>query len=161
MAHSDEELEAELRDAVRDTVLKDRDSLTINSVRKLVEEKLDLEQGFFLSDSWKQRSKLLIKEAVVSASSPLRVHVPPMLTTSRHRRPLTTKRKYLETVPRNRPSGPETQHRNASRRQRTTARSTSRRRNQRRRRRGGRGRRRLLRSRGVAPTHLMRRARLK
>lgn len=46
------------------------DATTVNKVRKVAEENLDLEDGFFTSASWKQKSKVLIKEYVVSDAPP-------------------------------------------------------------------------------------------
>lgn len=44
----------------------DPDATTVNKVRKHVEDAQNLQAGFFASDEWKQRSKILIKEYVVS-----------------------------------------------------------------------------------------------
>ncbi|ROT37958.1 hypothetical protein SODALDRAFT_279031 [Sodiomyces alkalinus F11] len=71
MAPSDKKLEAELRNAVREVARKNREDLTVNNVRKLVEEKLALVHGFFSSEKWKARSKTLIK-TVAPASSPVK-----------------------------------------------------------------------------------------
>ncbi|KAF6828574.1 transcriptional regulator [Colletotrichum plurivorum] len=61
MAPSDKKLEAELLSAVRDIYKTNSEDLTINFVRKRVENDLDLEDGFFSSPEWKDRSKKLIK----------------------------------------------------------------------------------------------------
>ncbi|GAO17739.1 uncharacterized protein UV8b_07406 [Ustilaginoidea virens] len=42
----------------------DPDATTVNKVRKHVEDAQNLQAGFFASDEWKQRSKILIKEYV-------------------------------------------------------------------------------------------------
>lgn len=42
-----------------------RDQLSVNNVRKQVEEEHGLESGFFAAPEWKSRSKTLIKETVV------------------------------------------------------------------------------------------------
>ena len=44
------------------------DATTVNKVRKHVEQKLGLEDGFFSNAKWKQKSKGLIKEHVVSSA---------------------------------------------------------------------------------------------
>ncbi|KAL0939727.1 transcriptional regulator [Colletotrichum truncatum] len=62
MAPSDEKLETELLNAVRDIWKSDREQLTVNFIRKRVEDDLDLEDGFFSSGKWKDKSKKLIKE---------------------------------------------------------------------------------------------------
>lgn len=68
MAPSDKKLETELRSAVREVARKNREELTVNNVRRFVEEKLDLEQGFFSSEAWKGQSKTIIKTAAVSCT---------------------------------------------------------------------------------------------
>ncbi|OHW90804.1 transcriptional regulator [Colletotrichum incanum] len=62
MAPSDKELEAALLDTVRDVFKTDLDNLTVNFVRKRVESDLELEDGFFSSGKWKDKSKKLVKE---------------------------------------------------------------------------------------------------
>ena len=42
------------------------DNLTVKRVRKAAEESLDLEEDFFKSPMWKDRSKRVIEEAFVS-----------------------------------------------------------------------------------------------
>lgn len=66
MSQSDDQLEEELRAQVRHVWENERELLTVNHIRKSAEEKLGLDDGFFQLDSWKARSKLLIKETVVS-----------------------------------------------------------------------------------------------
>lgn len=44
----------------------DPDTTSVNKVRRHVEEQLGLDEGFFAGDSWKQSSKEIIKEYVVS-----------------------------------------------------------------------------------------------
>lgn len=46
-----------------------RESLSVNNVRKHAEEKEGLGEGFFTSDEWKGRSKQIIKDVVVSRRS--------------------------------------------------------------------------------------------
>lgn len=68
MAPTDQALEKALANAVH--ALRNSDdgsSMTVNSVRKRVEEELGLEDGFFLQGDWKLRSKLLIKSTNVCA----------------------------------------------------------------------------------------------
>lgn len=66
MANPDDStLEAELSATVVELLKNDRDSLTVNLVRQKVEEKLDLESGFFKSTEWKGRSKQVIEKANV------------------------------------------------------------------------------------------------
>ncbi|GKT43417.1 uncharacterized protein ColSpa_03598 [Colletotrichum spaethianum] len=62
MAPSDKELEAALLDTVRDVFKTDIDNLTVNFIRKRVESTLELEDGFFSSGKWKDKSKKLVKE---------------------------------------------------------------------------------------------------
>lgn len=45
-----------------------RDQLSVNNVRKQVEEEHGLDSGFFAGPEWKSRSKTLIKETVVCYS---------------------------------------------------------------------------------------------
>jgi hypothetical protein len=67
MAPSDAALEKALVDAVHHMLATGDDAgVTVNSVRKYVEEKLDLEDGFFRAAEWKTRSKELIRAANVS-----------------------------------------------------------------------------------------------
>ena len=42
------------------------DNLTVKRVRKAAEERLDLEEDFFKSSTWKDRSKRVIEQAFVS-----------------------------------------------------------------------------------------------
>ncbi|KAJ0165151.1 hypothetical protein CTA2_12217 [Colletotrichum tanaceti] len=62
MAPSDKKLEAALLDTVRDVYKTDLDNLTVNFIRKRVESDLELEDGFFSSGKWKDKSKKLVKE---------------------------------------------------------------------------------------------------
>jgi hypothetical protein len=73
MAPDDAALEKALVDAVNHMLATGDDSgVTVNSVRKHVEEELGLEEGFFRSDEWKTRSKELIRAANVSlVASPI------------------------------------------------------------------------------------------
>ncbi|KAG6010560.1 hypothetical protein E4U21_005913 [Claviceps maximensis] len=59
-----EELEAALIEGTYQIFTSDPDATTINKVRKHVEEKQGLEEGFFANDEWKQKSKAIIKEYV-------------------------------------------------------------------------------------------------
>ena len=66
MTPSSQEIETELRKAVETVYKKDPDSLTVKKVRTQVEQDLELEDGFFTSAEWKDKSKKLIKEWAVS-----------------------------------------------------------------------------------------------
>ncbi|KAL9943163.1 hypothetical protein D7B24_000888 [Verticillium nonalfalfae] len=66
MALSKQEIEAAIRDAVREVSGINRDNLTVNYIRKFTEEKLHLEEGFFSEPEWKSRSRALIKEIAES-----------------------------------------------------------------------------------------------
>lgn len=65
MAPSAKKLEQALVDGTREVWIEEPDNVTVNKVRKHVEEKLDLEDGFFSAGQWKNRSKTVIKEHVV------------------------------------------------------------------------------------------------
>jgi hypothetical protein len=68
MAPPDKALEEEIKNTVRNIFQSDeRDSLSVNLVRKRVQEKFDLQDGFFLESRWKDRSKTLIKTLAVGA----------------------------------------------------------------------------------------------
>lgn len=62
----DKALEAALASAVR-TLWSgpDREQLSVNTVRKQVEDEQGLEAGFFAGPEWKGRSKGIIKDTVV------------------------------------------------------------------------------------------------
>jgi hypothetical protein len=62
---SDKELAAELVSAVKEIYGSDV-PVTVNGVRQRVEETLDLDEGFFKEGNWKDKSKQIIKDAVVS-----------------------------------------------------------------------------------------------
>lgn len=65
----DSALEASLVDMVHELFTgPSRDDLSVNNVRKKVEEKHGLGEGFFSSAEWKGRSKNVIKGKVVCAS---------------------------------------------------------------------------------------------
>jgi hypothetical protein len=64
------ELTAELVIAVREIYNSDV-PVTVNGVRQRVEEKLDLDEGFFKEADWKDKSKEIIKDAVVSTRTQL------------------------------------------------------------------------------------------
>ena len=66
MAPSDKKIETELLKTVREVFESDKDELTVNTIRKRVESDLDLEDGFFSTGEWKDKSKKLIKELAVS-----------------------------------------------------------------------------------------------
>jgi hypothetical protein len=59
-------LELALEQSVRNIFNSDdRDNLTVNLVRKRVQDQLNLREGFFVRGVWKDRSKTLIKELAV------------------------------------------------------------------------------------------------
>ncbi len=60
-------LEAELAARVRHLFEHDLDHLTVNTVRKYVEDKHGLEDGYFKSGRWKVKSKNIITETSVRA----------------------------------------------------------------------------------------------
>ena len=64
---SDAKLERALREAVRDVYRNgDLENLTVKRIRKVVQEKLALEEDFFKSnDQWKEESKSVIQSEVV------------------------------------------------------------------------------------------------
>ncbi|OAA45399.1 transcriptional regulator [Metarhizium rileyi] len=64
MAPSTDQLEEALISGTCQVFNAAPDATTVNKVRKLVEESLDLEEGFFTSEDWKQKSKGLIKQYV-------------------------------------------------------------------------------------------------
>ncbi|KAI0382467.1 hypothetical protein F5Y04DRAFT_252715 [Hypomontagnella monticulosa] len=66
MAPTAEALENELRAGVR-AIIADRgwEQVTVNNVRQYVEEKGDMDKGFFKTSEWEARSKKVIKDCVV------------------------------------------------------------------------------------------------
>lgn len=63
---SDKAITAALLETVRKLFKTDLDALSVNNVRKIAEEQLDLSPGFLKGDAWKARSKELITGEVVS-----------------------------------------------------------------------------------------------
>ncbi|KAL6893198.1 hypothetical protein HDV57DRAFT_226099 [Trichoderma longibrachiatum] len=64
MAPSAAKLKEALIEGTREVYQAEPDGTSVNKVRRLVEEKLGLEDGFFTSEAWKQKSKTIIKEQV-------------------------------------------------------------------------------------------------
>ncbi|PON30403.1 hypothetical protein TGAM01_v200842 [Trichoderma gamsii] len=64
MAPSAAKLKEALIDGTCEIYKAEPDGTSVNKVRRHVEEKLGLEDGFFTSDAWKQKSKTVIKEQV-------------------------------------------------------------------------------------------------
>ncbi|KAF5679066.1 transcription factor [Fusarium circinatum] len=64
MTPSEDEIEQALLDATYQVYQATPDETTVNKVRKQTEENLSLDDGFFSSPEWKQKSKSLIKEQV-------------------------------------------------------------------------------------------------
>jgi hypothetical protein len=70
MAPSDKALEDALSKAVKKLFYSpDRDSLSVNMIRSRVQEQYNLDDGFFKSAKWKDRSKSVIKELTVCAET--------------------------------------------------------------------------------------------
>jgi hypothetical protein len=69
MVPSAAKLKEALIDGTCEIYKAEPDGTSVNKVRRHVEEKLGLEDGFFTSDTWKQKSKTIIKEQVVSITS--------------------------------------------------------------------------------------------
>jgi hypothetical protein len=67
MAPSEKVIFAEIKSIIDDIYSRpeDRPSLTVKNVRNQVEQKLGLEEGFFVQDAWKEKSKNLIKSYAV------------------------------------------------------------------------------------------------
>ncbi|TLS23212.1 uncharacterized protein PpBr36_06462 [Pyricularia pennisetigena] len=57
-------LEAALKNAVRTLYEEVGDQISVNAVRKQAEDEMGLDEGFFVSEDWKARSKTIIKEAM-------------------------------------------------------------------------------------------------
>jgi len=68
MAPSEKSIIAALKSEVKNTYddLATRDLLTVRYIRDKVEEKLGLEEGFFIGAEWKGKSKDLVKRFTVS-----------------------------------------------------------------------------------------------
>jgi len=70
MAPSVKAIVAKLRATVEETYSDDQKNdeskLTVKYVRTKVESELGLEEGFFVTEEWKEKSKTLIKEHAVS-----------------------------------------------------------------------------------------------
>ncbi|KAL7918756.1 hypothetical protein ACQKWADRAFT_303258 [Trichoderma austrokoningii] len=64
MAPSAAKLKEALIDGTCEIYKAEPDGTSVNKVRRHVEEKLGLEDGFFTSGTWKQKSKTIIKEQV-------------------------------------------------------------------------------------------------
>ncbi|KAI6381322.1 hypothetical protein MCOR25_001255 [Pyricularia grisea] len=64
MAPKASALEAALKNAVRSLYEEVGDQISVNAVRKQAEDEIGLDEGFFVSDDWKARSKTIIKEAM-------------------------------------------------------------------------------------------------
>ncbi|UKZ76308.1 hypothetical protein TrVFT333_004010 [Trichoderma virens FT-333] len=64
MAPSAAQLKEALIEGTREVYSAEPDGTSVNKVRRHVEEKLGLDDGFFTSEAWKQKSKTIIKEQV-------------------------------------------------------------------------------------------------
>lgn len=66
---SDKAIEKALSDAVRNVYQSDeREQLSVNYARQLVEEKFGLESGFLKEGNWKSKSRDLIRAALVGSA---------------------------------------------------------------------------------------------
>lgn len=65
MAPPAKKIEQALLDGTYEVYSEAPDDTTVNKVRKHVEEKLSLKDGFFSTGNWKAKSKNLIKDRVV------------------------------------------------------------------------------------------------
>lgn len=74
---SDKAITSALLETVRDLFKTDQDQLSVNNVRKIVEEKLDLSTGLLKGDAWKAKSKDIIIGEVVSTLPIPRATLPP------------------------------------------------------------------------------------
>jgi hypothetical protein len=66
MAPSTETLEAKFRSAIKETYAEDPSKLTVKYIRRKAENELGLDEGFFLTPTWKDKSKTFIKNYAVS-----------------------------------------------------------------------------------------------
>jgi hypothetical protein len=71
MAPSEKAIFAEIKSTIDDIYSRpeDRPSLTVKNVRTQVEQKLGLQEGFFVQDAWKEKSKNLIKSYAVRSKA--------------------------------------------------------------------------------------------
>jgi hypothetical protein len=71
MAPSEKVIFAEIKSIIDDIYSRpeDRPSLTVKNVRNQVEQKLALDEGFFVQDAWKEKSKNLIKSYAVGCKA--------------------------------------------------------------------------------------------
>lgn len=74
MPPSEDEIEQALLDATYQVYQATPDETTVNKVRKQTEENLSLDDGFFSSAEWKQKSKSLIKDRVVCFAHERHLH---------------------------------------------------------------------------------------
>jgi hypothetical protein len=70
---SDKAITNALLETVQELFKGDLDALSVNNVRKIVEEQLDLSSGFLKGDAWKVKSKEIITGEVVS-TNPLDIY---------------------------------------------------------------------------------------
>jgi hypothetical protein len=69
MAPSTKEIESVLRAFIQETINDGKeDLLTVRYVRNKVVESLGLDEGFFVTEEWKDRSKGFIKACAVSCN---------------------------------------------------------------------------------------------
>lgn len=67
MAPSAAKIESALRAAIQETIDEgNEEALTVRYVRNKVTESLKLDEGFFLTEDWKARSKAFINDCAVS-----------------------------------------------------------------------------------------------
>lgn len=65
MAPNEKEVLAAIRKATHAIYAESADSLTVRSVRQRVTSDLDLDEDFFTSDEWKEKSKGYIRDYAV------------------------------------------------------------------------------------------------
>jgi hypothetical protein len=71
MAPSEKSISNAINKAVRDMYNgTGRDELTVNKIRSIVEDELELEGGFLKQGSWKQKSKDVITAEIVKQTFP-------------------------------------------------------------------------------------------
>jgi hypothetical protein len=66
MAPSTPEIEAALRNAIKEAIDDGKEEfITVRYIRNKAIEALDLDEGFFLTDEWKPKSKQFIQRTTV------------------------------------------------------------------------------------------------
>lgn len=69
MTHSNREIEFALRTAIKETIDSGKEeALTVRYIRDKVVESLSLDEGFFVTEAWKSKSKQFIQATAVRGS---------------------------------------------------------------------------------------------